>query len=91
MVELRLSLVLLCLSLNVIPIKAPFPKCSICGDIFPDTIFLEEHTKHLHQVHHASTRHRTAVKPPHPSRKYRSLIFAAHILICVLLCYYVAG
>ena len=71
--------------------EAPFPKCSICGDIFPDTIFLEEHTKHLHQVHHASTRHRTAVKPPHPPRKYRCLIFAAHILIYVLLCYYVAG
>ena len=28
MAELRLSLVLFCLSLNVIPIKAPFPKCS---------------------------------------------------------------
>ena len=49
--------------------EAPFPKCSICGDIFPDNIYLEEHAKHIHQVQHASIRHRAAVQPPPPQKK----------------------
>ena len=56
--------------------EAPFPKCSICGDIFPDNIYLEEHAKHIHQVQHASIRHRAAVQPrPPPKKKLSFTLF----------------